>query len=48
MNEVGLVEKDLKIIVDKNGENFEYIEKKAGEKADTITAYKLSDYPPER
>ncbi len=37
-----------KIIVDKNGENFEYIEKKAGEKADTITAYKLSDYPPER
>jgi len=37
-----------KIIVDKNGENFEYIEKKAGDKADTITPYKLSDYPPER
>lgn len=37
-----------KIIVDRNGENFEYIEKRQGEKSDTITAYKLSDYPPER
>jgi polo-like kinase 1 len=37
-----------KIIVDRNGENFEYIEKRQGEKADTITAYRLSDYPPER
>lgn len=37
-----------KIIIDKNGENFEYIEKKAGDKVDTITPYKLSDYPPER
>lgn len=37
-----------KIIVDKNGENFEYIEKKQGDKADTVTAYRLSDYPPER
>jgi polo-like kinase 1 len=37
-----------KIIVDKNGENFEYIEKKQGDKADTINSYKLSDYPAER
>ena len=37
-----------KIIVDKNGENFEYIEKKQGDKADTITPYKLSEYPAER
>lgn len=37
-----------KIIVDKNGENFEYIEKKQGDKADTITPYKMSDYPSER
>lgn len=37
-----------KIIVDRNGENFEYIEKKPGDKADTITPYRLSDYPPER
>lgn len=37
-----------KIIVDKNGENFEYIEKKQGDKADTINSYKLSDYPTER
>jgi len=37
-----------KIIIDKNGDNFEYIEKKQGDKADTITAYKISDYPPER
>ena len=37
-----------KIIVDKNGENFEYIEKKTGDKADTITPYKMSDYPTER
>ena len=37
-----------KIIVDKNGENFEYIEKKPGDKADTITPYKISEYPAER
>jgi len=37
-----------KIIVDKNGENFEYIEKKQGDKADTITPYRMSDYPAER
>ena len=37
-----------KIIVDKNGENFEYIEKKPGDKADTVTSYRISDYPPER
>lgn len=37
-----------KIIVDKNGENFEYIEKKPGDKADTITPHKISDYPNER
>jgi polo-like kinase 1 len=37
-----------KIIVDKNGENFEYIEKKQGDKADTIIPYKLSEFPSER
>lgn len=37
-----------KIILDKNGDNFDYIEKKGGEKADTITPYKLSNFPPER
>ncbi len=37
-----------KIIVDKNGDNFEYIEKKQGDKADTITPYKMNDYPTER
>ena len=37
-----------KIIMDKNGENFEYIEKKQGDKADIFTPYKLSSFPPER
>lgn len=37
-----------KIIVDKNGENFEYIEKKPGERIDTICSYQMSDYPQER
>lgn len=37
-----------KIIMDKNGENFEYIEKKQGDRADISTPYKLSNYPPER
>lgn len=34
-----------KIIVDKNGENFEYIEKKPGERVDSICNYQMSDYP---
>lgn len=34
--------------MDKNGENFEYIEKKQGDRADISTPYKLSNYPPER
>ncbi len=34
--------------MDKNGENFEYIEKKQGDRADINTPYKLSNYPPER
>jgi polo-like kinase 1 len=37
-----------KIILDKSGEAFEYIEKKAGERADTISSYTLSEYPQER
>ena len=37
-----------KIIVDKNGDNFQYIEKKQGDRADTNTSYKLSEYPAER
>ena len=37
-----------KIILDKAGENFEYIEKKPGEKIDTISTYSLTDYPQER
>ena len=37
-----------KIILDKNNENFEYIEKKPGEKIDTISRYTLSEYPQER
>ena len=35
-----------KIIMDKNGENFEYIEKKQGDRADVNTPYKLSNDPP--
>jgi polo-like kinase 1 len=37
-----------KIIVDRSGENFEYIEKKPGDKVDTINSYKMTDYPAER
>ena len=37
-----------KIILDKGGETFEYIEKKAGEKIDTMATYTLSEYPQER
>lgn len=37
-----------KIIIEKDGENFEYIEKKPGDKADTITTYKISSFPNER
>ena len=34
-----------KIILDRNNETFEYIEKKAGEKIDTISRYTLNEYP---
>jgi polo-like kinase 1 len=37
-----------KIILDKAGETFEYIEKKPGERTDTISSYTLSEYPQER
>merc|ERR1711974_255134 len=37
-----------KIIVEKNGESFEYIEKKQGDKIDTVSNYKMGDYPSER
>lgn len=37
-----------KIILDKNNEVFEYIEKKLGEKIDTISRYTLAEYPQER
>lgn len=37
-----------KIILDQKNETFEYIEKKPGEKVDTITRYTLNDYPSER
>ncbi len=34
-----------KIILDKNNEFFEYIEKKQGEKIDTVSRYTISEYP---
>ncbi len=34
-----------KIIIDKGGDKFQYIEKKAGDKVDTVREYKLSGYP---
>lgn len=37
-----------KIILDKNNDTFEYIEKKPGEKIDTILRYTMQDYPQER
>lgn len=37
-----------KIILDRENETFEYIEKKTGEKVDTISRYTLNEYPQER
>lgn len=37
-----------KIILEREGDIFEYIEKKAGEKADTISRYSMKEYPQER
>ena len=37
-----------KIILDKDGDNFEYIEKKPGERIDSISKYTIKEYPQER
>jgi len=37
-----------KIIIDKAGDKFQYIEKKSGEKMDSVRELKLSNYPQER
>lgn len=37
-----------KIIVEKGGERFQYIEKKTGDKVDTVKEYKIAGYPQER
>jgi polo-like kinase 1 len=37
-----------KIILDKNFSTFEYIEKKVGERVDTITRYSINEYPQEK
>lgn len=37
-----------KIIIDKGGDKFQYIEKKSGDKMDSVRDHKLSNYPQER
>jgi polo-like kinase 1 len=37
-----------KIILDRNFSTFEYIEKKVGERVDTITRYSINEYPQEK